>query len=380
MQTIIEYYKHLKEVTPFVKRYPNYNLHDGKVHVLYVNPRLRSKEYYSSILPALELNKTTTHCAILSNIELDQSGKEFFDSINTLDARLLKWANYIVFPTILTDITYTVKIIRLLYPHLQIVMHLDGNYHKTPSWHRDYKKINPVIKDRLISNINIIDVCICQNQALEKQYRSAIDFYFKDVKCYLTHMPTLISRTSFENLKPIDKTDSNVVNIGVFTPSKKFLELLPTLIKKLSKKGHNICCIIFDYKGNQNLHKTQPNIVFFKQDNFLDYFEHLLKLQLHIALFNVSEHSKYDSTHYYLEASAMGVPSIACKNHPISSIIEKKEAGLLVIEDTDWELHITTLLEKETYRKRLISHTLKMIWRDYSYTRKNLAKITSIFN
>ena len=244
MQTIIEFYKHLKTVTPFVKRYPNYNLHDGKVHILYVSPRLRSQEYYSSILPALELNKTITHSAILNSIELDQVSSDFFEYVNKLDVRLLKWAHYIVFPTILTDITYTLQIIRLLYPHLQIVMHLDGNYHKTPTWHSNYKKINKAIKDQLIANINLLDICICQNELLVEQYRSAVKFYFNDVKCHLKSMPTLISRISFENLKPIDKNESNSVTIGVFNPSKKFVALLPKLLKKLSQKGYEISCFI----------------------------------------------------------------------------------------------------------------------------------------
>ncbi|MFC4633852.1 glycosyltransferase [Dokdonia ponticola] len=380
MQTIIEFYKHLKTVTPFVKRYPNYDPHDGKVHILYVSPRLHSQGYYSSILPALELNKTTTHRAILNSIELDHVSSDFFEYVNILDVRLLKWAHYIVFPTILTDITYTLQIIRLLYPHLQIVMNLDGNYHKTPSWHSNYKKINKAIKDQLITNVNLLDICICQNELLVEQYRSAIKFYFNDVKCHLTSMPTLISRISFENLKPINKDELNSVTIGVFNPSKTFMALLPTLLKKLSQKGYEISFIIFDYKGDQKPYSLESNMFFFKRGNFLDYFERLLKLQLRIALFNISEYSKYDPTHYYLEVSALGIPSIACKNHPVAAIIEKQEAGLLVLEDSDWESHIITLLENKSFRKRLVSHTIKMIWSDHSYTRKNLTKITSIFS
>ncbi|MFC4636086.1 glycosyltransferase [Dokdonia ponticola] len=380
MQTIIEYCKHLNEVTPFIKRYPNYNLHDKKVHVLYVSPRLRSKDYYSSILPALELNKTTTHSAILSSIELEQIDADFFDYVDALDPRLLSWANYIVLPTILTDITYTIKIIRLLYPHLQIVMHLDDNYHKIPSWHINYKKIDSSTKKQLISNLNKIDICICQNNSLAMQYRSALSFYFKDVKCHLTIMPTLISRVGFENLKSINQNKDDSINIGVFHPSNKFLEMLPTLLKKLGQKGDKITFIIIDFKGDQQPYNSNHHIIFFKKIRFLDYFETLLKLQLRIALFNVSEYSTYDPTHYYLEVSALGIPSIACKNHPVASIIKDQEAGLLVLEDSDWKLHITTLLENENYRKRLVSHTIKTVWKNYSYTRKNLKRISSIFD
>ncbi len=379
MQTIIEYYKHLKTVTPFVKRYPNYDLHDKKVHVLYVNPKLRSEEYYSSILPALELNKTTTHTCILSSIELEPSSEDFFDYVDRLDVRLLKWANYIVFPTILTDITYLVKVLRLLHPHLQIVMHLDRNYHKTPPWHKQYEKVNSTVKNQLITNINMLDICICQNESLEKQYRSAVEFYFKDVKCHLTTMPTLISRISIENLEPTGKNESKISNIGVFNPSENFLKLIPILVKNLEKKGHNISYIIFDYKGDQSLYTNQSTIIFFKRESFLNYFQELLNLQLTIALFNVSEYSKYDPAHYYLEASAIGIPSIVCKEHPIASIVKDKEAGLLVLKDSDWETHITTLLEKEIFRKQLALHSMKIVWKDHSFTRKSLKKITSIF-
>lgn len=379
MQTITHFYEHLKNVKSFNEKYPNYDPSDGKVHILYISPRLRAQEYYSAILPAVELNGTITHSAIITDIELYDQDKSYFDTIKEIDVRLLRWANYIVFPTILAEMKYIINILRFLYPKLHVVMHLDDNYHKLPRWHSHYKKIAKQAQMELVETIHLLDICICHNERLEKQYISALDYYYKNSNCLITTLPTLVSRKSFENLTPIKKDSDDKIRIGVFSASEKFLSYLPSLIEKLSKRNRNISFIIFDYKGKRKAYDKKLAIEFYNDVPYTSYLEKVHQLRLTIALFSVSEYGEFDSIHSYLEMAVLGVAVIACKSHPASSIISKQESGLIIQNEQDWEFHINTLLDKRKYRKRLSSHAAKMAWRNHSFTKMTLKKITAIF-
>ncbi|WP_143337136.1 glycosyltransferase [Dokdonia pacifica] len=378
MQTITHFYEHLKNVKPFLEKYVNYDPYDGKVHVLYISPRLCSKEYYRAILPCLELNNTSTHSAIMTSIEIYDQNMDYFGTIKRIDVRLLKWANYIVFPTILSDMKYMTYVLRLLYPHLQIVMNLDDNYHKIPSWHNSYKDITSAVQDQLLLNLSTFDLCICQNERLKDQYRSALNFFHKDSSCLVVNFPTLISRKSFENLSAIMPQIDSIIRIGVFSPSEKFLNFLPSLLEKLRQKKLELCFVIFDYKGAKTKHKRDQSVEFFDDSNYMNYFEDLHKMQLKVALFSVSEYLEYQSIDNYLEMAVLGVPTIVCENHPASFIIKKRESGLLVSKENDWELNICKVLEESNFRKILISHSAKMVWKHHSFTQKTLKKITSV--
>ena len=63
---------------------------------------------------------------------------------------------------------------------------------------------------------------------------------------------------------------------------------------------------------------------------------------------------------------------------PTSFIIKKRESGLLVSKENDWELNICKVLEESNFRKILISHSAKMVWKHHSFTQKTLKKITSV--
>ena len=379
MQSIINYYKHLKNVKPFLAKYANYDPNDDKVHILYISPRLCSKEYYSAILPGLELNDTLTHSTIMTSIELYDPDTDYFETIKRIDIRLLKWANYIVFPTILSDMKYMISVLRLLYPHLQIVMNLDDNYHKIPNWHSDYRRIVSDTQDQLLLTLSTLDLCICHNELLKQQYRSALDFFYKDSSCLVASLPTLVSRKSFENLSATTAPIISRTRIGVFSASEKFLNFLPSLLEKLREKEPELSFIIFDYKGAKKRHIREKSIEFYEGSTYTTYFEDIYELNLKAALFSVSEYSEYQSIYSYLEMAVLGVPTVVCKTHPASSIIERQESGLLVLEQSDWALHIYRVLEKTNFRKRLISHSAKTVWKHHSFTRKTLKEITSVF-
>ena len=111
----------------FIEKYPM-DPRDGKLHVLYVSPLLNGTGYYRMLAPMMELNKTKTHAALASSLHKWNFTKEFNDYDNPVDRRLIEWADFVVFPTILSDATYIVHSFKKIKPELQLVMDLDCYY------------------------------------------------------------------------------------------------------------------------------------------------------------------------------------------------------------------------------------------------------------
>lgn len=87
MRSIKELQERLNPKNNFVQRY---NIEkDDKIHLLYVSPRLNATGYYRMIAPALEINKTVTHRAIVTSIESYDFSSRLSDFVNQLDERLI---------------------------------------------------------------------------------------------------------------------------------------------------------------------------------------------------------------------------------------------------------------------------------------------------
>src|SRR5579885_787089 len=112
MKTLKELYGRLNTAKNFKEKYPQYNMDDNKIHVLFLSPCLNEAGYYRMILPALELNKTDTHSAIIGHIHKWDFNKLFDDYDTPIDFRLVEWADYVVLPVMFTDAAYIIKSMR----------------------------------------------------------------------------------------------------------------------------------------------------------------------------------------------------------------------------------------------------------------------------
>ena len=158
MKTLKELYSRLNTAKDFKELYPHYEMEDNKVHVLFLSPCMNETGYYRMILPALELNRTDTHAAIIGHIHKWDFNKMFDDYDSPVDFRLVKWADYVVIPAMFTDISYIIKSMREINDDIEFVMDLDINYHELPEYHPDYKKLRPELKEMMISNLLKVDI------------------------------------------------------------------------------------------------------------------------------------------------------------------------------------------------------------------------------
>jgi len=378
MQTIRQYYMRLRETSRFYEKYPNYHLNDGKVHILYVCPTLEHKSYYGIILPTLELNKTATHSAIISSIKLPKNNDGLDQCINNIDIRLLKWAHYIIFPTLLTTLKYAIAILHELYPRLKIGMYLDDNYHKIPCWHPQQKMIETTSLALLLENLSLLDLVLCQNKLLANQYNAALRFYYMPPPPPIQLIPTLTSKVSFENLDILPLTTQRPLTIGIIFPSKTFLKNLPTLLKKLRKFDLQPKIIIYDTIPYRLSNMTIEGIAYHRFEGLFDYFNELQQSQLTMALFPTSAYTEYQSISTYLDMACLGVPAILCETHPAAQFVKKEACGLIVKHHKDWHLAISKLTSI-ALQKKLKKRAATMVWKHHSFTTETIQHLTSVF-
>ena len=104
MRNVKELLERLNSSLSFEEKYPELQDEAEKVHVLYVAPCMNASGYYRMIAPALELNKTKSHKAVVNQIHKWNFNKKHDEYDTPVDERLIRWADYIVFPTFFTDI------------------------------------------------------------------------------------------------------------------------------------------------------------------------------------------------------------------------------------------------------------------------------------
>jgi len=377
MQTIRQSYARLREMR-FYDKYPNYERYDGKTHILYLCPTLEHTTYYGMILPALELNKTATHNAITTHLNLNEVQQTTDYCLDHIDVRLLEWAHYIIFPTMVSPFKTTAAILRRLYPHLKIGMYLDDNYHKIPVWHSKYQKITATHQQLLIENLSLLDIAICQNHQLAEYYQAALRFYYPEVSCQIHSTAALISTISFENLGVLPFATNRPLTIGIFSPSKTFLNYLPSLINIVAQSGIQPTFIIYG-DINSELSLMHYNTISYPDSStFFNYFRALQQSELTMALFPTSAYIEYQSIATYLDIACLGIPTILCAHHPAAALVKTEEHGLIVHGIQDWHLAISRLTNK-ALQKKVKLQAVKKVWKQHRFTKKNIEHLAAVF-
>ena len=372
----------------FQKRYPEYQPNDGKVHILYIAPCLNGSGFYRMILPMLELNKTATHKAIISNLHKWNFFKQFEEYDNPIDKRLIEWANYIVFPPILMDASETFELFRQINPEVELMMDLDTNFHSYPKEHPNSTKITQQMKDNLLSNMAMMDLITGVSEELLNFYTNVYEKHFPQKEIYMEYLPNLISNYGFQKEATIKQNASKTIRIGLIgniSTYKDVLSIKDALAEIQVKHKDKIEIILFGWNGKlANGEEPLNNLSFdfVKSVSFLDYYRRLnelvfdfVLLPLEKSLFNVSGKSFIK----YLELGAFAVPVIAAKLPPYVHAIEQEENGLLASNTKEWVAHIDKLIEDKDYRYAIGRSALKNTWRNFSYTTSNLERLKEVF-
>ena len=377
MRTIKELQARLNPKNSFDQRY---NIEaDDKIHLLYVSPKLNATGYYRMITPALEINKTDTHKAIITSIETNDFSRKFSDFVNQLDERLITWADYIIFPALFSDVTYLMQAIKTLNPSVQLVMDLDRNYFAIPvSIPLSRKLTNDKLKC-LENNLGLMDIVTVANEAFQKFLQRFIDDRLENANTFVQYLPSLVSRYGYEEMPPLTRNTSEKLRVGLIKPNEEDLLSLKEVLFKMRKTfGEKIQFVCLgkphsSLEGDLILKEIDCEI--HDSVSFLDYFEKLNSLQLDVVLLPAKEglFTRNQNNQLLLELSVFGIPIVASIYHPTSKLISDGENGFVASEVPEWLDIINLQIKDKTLINRIGKNAIKSVWIKDSWTQKKLS-------
>ncbi|MBS1635403.1 MAG: glycosyltransferase [Bacteroidetes bacterium] len=388
MKTVKNLYNRLNTAKDFKEKYPEYDPEDKKIHVLFLSACINESSYYRLILPALELNRTGTHAAIVNDIHRWDFNKMFDDYDNPIDYRLVQWADYVVMPVLFSDASYIIRDLREINSDIEFVMDVDFNYHELPDYHPNYNKLGKDLKDTLLANFFIMDILSAPNTSILNYYGQLAQKQSEDIDLYLERYANLLSHYTFEEVKQTGSETSERIKIGLLLdPSQagdlKSIEKPLTSLMEIYKGKVEL--VIYGWTGSiadeNNLLKGIP-VRFIKPINFFDYHARLRKLDFDIGLLplvNNLFNTSGKALTRYLDFSTSMVPVIVPNMQPFQKLIKEGENGFIASSDEEWISKTTTLIENADLRREVGAYAHKFVWENFSYTPKAIQRLRSIF-
>jgi glycosyltransferase involved in cell wall biosynthesis len=356
---------------------------DDKIHLLYVSPKLNSSGYYRMIAPALEINKTTTHKAIVTSIEINDFKDSFAEIVNQLDERLVTWADYILLPPLFSDLQYLVQAIKIINTTVQLVMDVDKNYFHFPDTLS--RKLTKEHQKHFEKNLGMMDIVTTANKAFQHYLQKLLEDRLPNSNTFLQYLPSLISRLGYEEVPPIQTSSETILRIGLIKSLEEdligFKDALFAIRKAFEGK------IEFVYLGTPQSSEEIAKLLadleceIHKTVSFEKHFEKLSSLQLDIALLPAADttYNRHNNHHRFFELAVFGIPVIASTYHSDKSIIQDGDNGFIAGELPEWIEILKALIENETDLKRISRNVLKDAWKHHSYNARSLQQLAEIF-
>lgn len=382
MRTIKELQNRLNLKNNFDSRYNTEQ--DDKIHLLYVSPTLTATGYYRMISPALEINKTNTHKAIITSIETNDFSKKLSDFVNQLDERLIIWADYIIFPSLFSDVNYLIQAIKTLNPIVQLVMDVDRNYFTVPISIPLSQKLTEEKLKCFETNLALMDMVTVTNEAFQKFLQRFIDDRLENANTFVQFIPSLVSRFGYEEMPPLLRNSSDKLRVGLIKPSEEdLLSLKEVLLKNSSsfKEKIQFVCLGKPHSSKEvDLLLKEIDCELHNSVSFLDYFEILNSLKLDVVLLPAKEglYNRHQNSQLFLELSVFGIPVIASIHHPAKAFIEDVETGFIAGDVPEW-IEIINSIANNNYKKRLSPIIIKEVWKTYSFSVNSIKLFSSLF-
>ncbi len=388
MKTLKELYTRLNTATDFKERYPHFNEQDGKIHVLFLSPCMNETGYYRMILPALELNRTDTHSAIIGHIHKWDFNKMFDDYDSPVDFRLVKWADYVVIPAMFTDVSYIIKSMREINDDIEFIMDLDINYHELPEYHPDYKKLKPELKEMMIRNLSKVDILSAPNNPILNFYNELVQKHEEEFLLYFERFPNLLSNFTFEEISQISRNTTDKIRIGIILDASQGSDLKTIekpVIALLEKHKQGIEIILFGWSpkiAEQYGILKGLRITYEKPVPFYDHHSKLNSLAFDIGLLPFADNSyntSGKSFNRFLDFSVNMIPVVAPNMLPLNKIIKDGENGFVASSEEEWISKTDQLIANVQLRKEIGNNAFKTVWENFSYTPKAIQRLKSIF-
>lgn len=388
MKTIRALYERLNVARKLQDRYPMFNLEDRKIHVLFLSSFLNESGYYRMILPALELNQTDSHCAIVANLHKWDFHKFVDDYDHPIYFPLVKWAHYIVLPAMFTDAAYIIQCIRKINRKADIIMDIDLNYHQLPDYHPESKTLSREVRSVLVKNLALVDILTAPNNAILNTYNQLVVESEKQLK-YTMQYPNLTSRFSFEEVNPIFKNSGEKIRIGLLLDGslpEDLATIEKVLIELMQENQNKIDLVIYGWRHKVTLNANLLvglKVQYVPIANTMDFPMILNKMVIDIGLIPFVDNNYNRSGRVFnrfLDFSAMCIPSVMPAAPPFLKRITDGETCFLASTPEEWKAKITRLINEPQLRTDIGQAAQRELWERYSYTNvKAVQRLTEVF-
>ena len=393
MQKIKELLSRLQEPT-FEARYPEYNPEDNKVHILYMSPYANGTGFYRFVIPSLHLNETATHAAIISNLqgwegingqkptnfELDESGM-----------KLIKWAHYIVFTMVSTDLRPIFLELLKINSKLRFYMDIDDNLHQLHTLHPLKNSFTSADKMNLVRNMSLCEFITSPNEKLLDFYEQRMHDLNPNVLTQLGHYHNNISPYLFDEnyikgnwTRPqFDKIRIGMIVNKVHFPNVHAFRRI--LLQVQEKYGDKIELLVMSWDGKCRGKNCFEDITFthIPGAKFPEYFDAIKNMCLDFAIIplrNDPAFNKYKSFQRYLEYACFAVPVIVGDSEVYTSVVQHEQTALVSLSNNQWIENISRMIEDAELRTRIGLAGYNLAWNKYSWTADgNTEKLTTLF-
>lgn len=376
-------------------RYPQLYDKSQKTHVLFLGPYLNATGLYRTILPYMQLNRSTTHAAIINQLIPNTLKNRNGVTEWYLSDPMIEWADIIVFPTVTDDLTQNIKLLRQINkkPHLKFVFDIDDNYHIDQPGQDT--KLATQSREALLKNMSMCQIVTCTNAYLGNFYLQLLHISQKNnttptLPTFLV-MPNFMSFDYMENIK-ITEPKPTKIRIGMVLNRTQnqfndIFSIRKTLLNMQKKHKDKIELYLFGWNGriiqNGNTKDALKDVKYkyIEPVQIYDYFNQLSNLQLDFALMPLlqTEFNACKSHHKLLQYAQMGIPTIVSDVLPYNEIIAPEGKSMFESNylpalkcktEEDWTKNIDYLIENTEARKNISNKAQTFVNEHYTWQNK----------
>lgn len=361
----------------FANRYPDYNPYDDKIHVLYYAPYINGTGLYRAFIPALELNKTSSHSAIIMNIMSWNYMNQDHREAPPLISELIEWANYMVLPTMFSDAYPIIEKAKAINPDLKVFMDVDDNPFVLPPVYPNKKIFDEISLKNFIGNLAAVDNVIFSTDPL-------YEYLYPGSGRKKIIMPNFISNSlispspATEEARPAKIRIGMAVTQGHYSDVNRFRPVLREL-----GRIRNYELINIGWNGSMIAHRNvfeKINITCLPSQPFTQYFSFINSLQLSLAIIplnNTIEFNQYKSPQRMWEFFMHKIPVVVDENSIYPQYA--KEIVATAHDEDSWINTVIELLSANDKRRGMAQDGYRHTWANACHTRENSQILTEIF-
>lgn len=373
-ELINKIYNRLSKGSSVKEKYPEVVQGDGKIHVLYLHCLINSKGLYRMILPYIQLNKTSTHAAVIGTMHKWDFTKSFLDYDNVIEAELIDWADYIVFPDFNGDLGEVARAFKEINPSVKIS--IDVTEFALQKTNGDFIEPSPQMLAKL-KNFRSANLVSFHKGAIADIVEPLMNINEPKHGTSFAVIPDLISAETFLTLESNQLDNENKIRIGFIGQPKiaeKIKEIVPFLLPILSKHKDKIQLVSLGWKGKLD---NKPlfdgfEIEYHKPVNISNYYTKVHSLNLDLVILTELSNDQDELTRSaikYIELAALAVPVAVKQETKLSSLIVNNETGVVIQEPREWGETIKKLVHDLASFKQMGQFAQKVAWKQLSWNR-----------